>query len=106
MQKDEHRVIGFNGKGIASEVNDLTRCRYENDSCIIKYDDTLSTYVGGSSFVISVDSEEVVEDGDITDDVNESGANLGREPIVDDQNTVIDITLEKSGSPWSTGLMV
>ncbi|PSV41284.1 hypothetical protein C9J46_18860 [Photobacterium sp. GB-36] len=103
LQKDEHRVIGFNGKGIASEVNDLTRCRYENDSCIIKYDDTLSTYVGGSSFVISVDSEEVVEDGDITDDVNESGANLGREPIVDDQNTVIDITLEKSGSPWSTG---
>ncbi|KAB2823230.1 glycosyl hydrolase family 18 protein [Aliivibrio finisterrensis] len=104
LQPDEYRIIGFNGKGTPTEVNDLTRCRYKGESCIIKYDDTLSDYVSGSSFVIDINSEEVVEDGDITDDVNASGSSQDRVPSGEDvTRDVVDITLEKAGDPWSTG---
>ncbi|MFD2269852.1 glycosyl hydrolase family 18 protein, partial [Vibrio thalassae] len=104
LQPDEHRVIGFNGKGSPTEVNDLTRCRYKGESCIIKYDDTLSDYVSGSSFVVDINSEEVVEDGDITDDVNATGTNQGGSPVeLVTNETVVDIILEKAGEPWSTG---
>ncbi|PSV87114.1 glycosyl hydrolase family 18 protein [Photobacterium leiognathi] len=104
LQPDEYRVIGFNGKGAPTEVNDLIRCRYKGESCIIKYGDNLSDFVDDSSFVVGIDSVQVVEDGDITDDVNTEGTSQDRVPAdVVVSATVVDITLEKAGDPWSTG---
>ncbi|WP_305817481.1 glycosyl hydrolase family 18 protein [Photobacterium leiognathi] len=104
MQPDEYRVIGFNGKGSPTEVDDLTRCRYKGESCIIKYGDNLSDFVNDSSFVVGIDSVQVIEDGDITDDVNTEGTSQDRVPAdVAVSATVVDIILEKAGDPWSTG---
>ncbi|GAD32599.1 putative endochitinase domain protein [Photobacterium leiognathi lrivu.4.1] len=104
LQPDEYRVIGFNGKGAPTEVNDLIRCRYKGESCIIKYGDNLSDFVSDSSFVVDIDSVQVIEDGDITDDVNTEGTSQDRVPAdVAVSATVVDIILEKAGDPWSTG---
>lgn len=114
LRPDDYRTIGFNGKGVAADIDDLTSCALVGKSCIIKYDDSLIEYMDKTSFTTVLDSndvKEVVEDSTITDDVIVS--NPDRKPLTEEDGDSsssspeivgeIDIHLEKSGTPWSTG---
>lgn len=114
LRPDDYRTIGFNGKGVASDIDDLTSCALVGKSCMIKHDVSLIEYMDKTSFTTVLDSsdvKEVVEDSTITDDVIVS--NPDRKPLMEEDGDSsssspeivgsIDIHLEKSGAPWSTG---